>query len=149
MISNAVLEINDKWLDFKRSHEVSPCCLSDHQYEADYDEGPFSCDHIVAILYERVFIEVSRHPGLTGGNLGEKCASMVQTVRQSLRQMPLAVEVKTISRAEALEVVWVDSEGSKLRQVHGLSSRCRVTLHRESTCSGKREHLLASGMCIR
>ena len=39
-------------------------------------------------------------------------------------------------------VSWTDPESSLLSKLHHLNVKCRVTLHRESTCSQKRFDLV-------
>ncbi len=141
MLFQSTLEINDKWLDFKQSHSKTACWLSRHDELLNTDH--FSCDHVVTGLYELILEEITRHPEFSPNELTESNACLYQRVCDNLRQMPRMVESCIGLLPGEISVSWVDLEGDMISRVYGLSPRCQVTLHRESTCSLRRTDLLA------
>jgi hypothetical protein len=145
LLLGSTLEINDKWLSFYDSHQKHPCWLSrgDHQLFPDIDH--FTCSHIVTDLYELVLEELDRRPEHSYNELTKSNKSLYQRVCESLRKMPIMVEAVAGVHPGEIEVSWADAEGDILSRVYGLDPQCRVVLHRESECSGKRSELLAAG----
>ncbi|KAK0130027.1 hypothetical protein ONS96_000565 [Cadophora gregata f. sp. sojae] len=75
----------------------------------------------------------------------ESDSSLYQRLCENLRQMPIMV-TSTIhdTSSETIVVSWTDLDGDVLSRLYGLDPTCRITLHRESTCSGRRDDLLLS-----
>lgn len=134
LLVDDILLINDKWLDFQQSHENAPCWLS-RQPIGQVDT--FSCLHVVTHLHDLVLLELTKSPDTNTGRTVAMDPSLSLKVHESLRQMPLMVTTVLTGRAGELKVSWSDSDHN-LASVHGLDPKCRVTLHRESTCSLKR-----------
>ncbi|KAH7377556.1 hypothetical protein BKA64DRAFT_254172 [Cadophora sp. MPI-SDFR-AT-0126] len=138
------LQINDKWLDFENGHRRAPCWLSRQAGRECFDADHFSCDHIVRDLYELVLGELKRHGNVGSEKLSESNRSLHQRLCESFRQMPIMVESKAGTVSETIAVSWTDLDGDVLARLYGLDPKFRVTLHRESTCSSKRNDLILS-----
>ncbi|KAG4441520.1 hypothetical protein IFR05_002977 [Cadophora sp. M221] len=138
------LEINDKWLSFTDGHRLAPCWLSRQVNREHSDSDHFSCDHIVTDLYELVLHELKRTPRVSFDKPLESDSFLYQRVCENLRQMPIMVKSKAGNSSKTIEVSWTDLEGDMLSRLYRLDPKCRVTLHRERTCSGRREDLLLS-----
>jgi hypothetical protein len=134
LLVDDTLLINDKWLDFQESHKNAPCWLS---RQSIGQVNTFSCLHVVTHLHDLVLVELTRYSDTrTGRTIGTE-PFLSLSVHESLQQMPLMVEMVSTDAACELKVSWSDSDHD-LASVHGLDPKCRVTLHRESTCSQKR-----------
>jgi hypothetical protein len=59
-------------------------------------------------------------------------------VWQSLGQMPRKIGITQGSRSGEIKVSWVDIASQRAKS-YGLDLKCRITLHRERTCKGKKE----------
>ena len=137
LLVDGTLLINDKWLDFHESHKNAACWLS---RQSIGQVNTFSCLHVVTHLHDLLLVELSRDSDTrTGKTTTEPSLSL--RVRESLQQMPLRVATALTEMACELNVMWSDSDHD-LASVHGLDPKCRVTLHRESTCSKRRLDLL-------
>jgi hypothetical protein len=143
LLSGSKLEINETWLDFRLSHEKYPCRLSHQAHVEESIMDQFSCDHIVVELYKLILGELKRRPGLRLGQSSESDSSLCQRVRESLLQMPLMVAASPGRQSGEIEVSWTDLEGDLISRIYPLDSKCRITLHRESTCSSRRNDFLA------
>ncbi|PVH72999.1 hypothetical protein DL98DRAFT_576490 [Cadophora sp. DSE1049] len=142
LLDGCDLQINDKWLDFKNSHRLAPCRLSRQAYREYSNADHFSCDHIVTDLYELVLDELKRHDEIDSNESSESDSSLYQRLCEQLRQMPVMVESRVGTSSEMIVVSWTDLDGDVLSRLYGLDPKCRVTLHRESTCSNRRDDLL-------
>jgi hypothetical protein len=143
LLSGSRIEINETWLDFRASHEKYPCWLSRRAHVDESIMDQFSCDHIVIELYKLVLEELKRHPGLRQGQSSESDRSLCQRVCESLRQMPMMVAASLGRQPGEIQVSWTDLEGDLISKICRLDPQCRITLHRESTCSSRRDDLLA------
>jgi hypothetical protein len=146
ILFQSTLEINNKWLDFKLSHSKTACWLSRRSDDELPRMGHFSCDHIVSTLYELVLEELMRQPRLEHRNFCESKASLYQKVCENLRQMPRMIQVDTGPLPGEIIVSWIDMEGEMVSKAYGLNPICQVTLHRESSCSLKRDDLIRPSM---
>jgi hypothetical protein len=147
LLDGNTLQINEKWLDFQASHETTPCRLSRLAATKESVLDYFSCDHIVADLYKLVLEELERNNRFKASKELESKSSLIQRVGENLRQMPLMVKSKLGDEAGEIEVSWMDLEGDLLSRIYQLDPKCRVTMHRERTCSAKRSVLLCQGKC--
>jgi hypothetical protein len=143
LLSGSRLEINETWLDFRISHKKYPCRLSRQAHIEESIMDQLSCDHIVIELYKLVLEELKRHPGLGLGQSSESDSSLCQRVRESLQQMPMMVAASPGRQSGEIVVSWTDLEGDLISKIYCLYPKCRITLHRESTCSSRRDDLLA------
>jgi hypothetical protein len=142
LLVDKVLQINDKCLDFQESHKNAPCWLSQQSIG---QVNTFLCLHVVTHLYDLVLVELTRDPDTRTLAIEP---SLRFKVRESLQQMPLVVETALTEAACELKISWSDSDHD-LASMHGLDPKCRVTLHRESTCSQNRfDHLEQRGKHI-
>lgn len=139
------LLINDRCLDFHESHKNAPCWLSQQSIGL---VKTFLCLHVVVHLYDLVLVELTRDSDTRPGKSLAIEPSLSLRVRESLQQMPLVVEMALTKAACELRVSWSDSDHD-LASVHGLDPKCRVTLHRETSCSQKRfDYLQQNGKHI-
>lgn len=144
LLDDAVL-INDKWLDFQESHKNTPCWLS-RQSIGQVDT--FSCLHIIMYLHDLVLVELTKYSDTGTGRIFATEPFLPLKVQESLQQMPLMVETASTGRPYEMKVSWSDSDNDLASKL-GLDPKCRVTLHRESTCSQKRLHPLGqNGKCF-
>lgn len=132
------LLINDKWLDFKANHRKASCWLS----RLGIEVGDFSCDHIIYDLHCLVMTEFKKHPNTKPDQQGDSTTSLRLEVAESLRQMPRSILVQEGDHDGELNVSWTVVEEDLMRQLYKMEMKCRVTLHRESTCSDKRTDVL-------
>ncbi|KAI9773653.1 MAG: hypothetical protein M1840_006927 [Geoglossum simile] len=139
LLSGMRLVINETWLSFQESHEKAPCWLSRQAQVDGSSMSRFFCDHIVTDLYKLVLEEIRRRPGLSQPS----DSFLYQRVCESLRQMPMMVEASPGRLSGEVDVSWTCLEGDLISRVCRLDPTCRVTLHRESTCSKRRDDLLA------
>jgi hypothetical protein len=142
-LSESRLEINETWLDFRTSHEKYPCWLSRRARVGEAIMDQFSCDHIMIELYKLVLDELKRHPELRVGQSSNLDNSLCQRVRESLHQMPMLVAASLGRQGGEIEVSWTDLEGDLISRIDRSDPKCRITLHRERTCSSRRNDLLA------
>jgi hypothetical protein len=134
LLLDDTLLINDKWLDFQESHKNSPCWLS---RQSIGQVNTFSCLHVVTHLHDLVLVELTQYSDTGTGRAFVMEPSLSLRVHESLQQMPLMVETVPTGMPYELKVSWSDSDHD-LASVHGLDPKCRVILHRESTCSQKK-----------
>jgi hypothetical protein len=139
LLSGSRVEINKNWLDFRTSHEKYPCRLSRRAHMEEPIMDQFICDHIVIVLYELVLKELKRHQGQPSDSDSFLC----QSVHESLQQMPMMVAASPGRQSGEIQVSWTDLEGDVFSKIDPLVPKCRITLHRESTCSSRRYDLLA------
>ncbi|PMD41316.1 hypothetical protein L207DRAFT_323111 [Hyaloscypha variabilis F] len=104
-------------------------------------QSQFSCDHIISSLYELVFDEVMRQPGLAHGELCESKATLCQKISENFRHMPIMIETCLGAPGEII-VSWVAIDGGMVSRVYGLDPKVAITLHRESSCAARRDDLL-------
>lgn len=144
LLSGSRLEINETWLDFRTSHEKYPCWLSRRAHVEEPIMDQFSCDHIVRELYKLVLEELKRHPGLRLDQSSDSDSSLCQRVYESFQQMPMMVAASPGRQSGEIDVSWTDLEGDLVPRIYRLDPKCRIILHRESTCRSRRDDLLAS-----
>lgn len=135
LIKNNSVLVHEKWLEYHGSHEKSPCWLS--QRGADIEN--FTCDHIILDLYDSVLQSLR---SCNSYATDDSPTVLVQRVDDTLRQMPRNVKFEKVKTAGELTVSWTDAESKIALDVHGIQLKCKVTLHRESTCASKRDQLL-------
>lgn len=142
LLRQSTLQINEKWLDFRASHDEVPCWLSRLSSVEKINTNMFSCDHVVAELFDLVLMEITKDK--TGDNAasGEKDSTLRIRVNESLRQMPRMVESTHGDEPGEINVTWTDPESILASKIHGVDLKCRVTLHREQTCADKRNELV-------
>ncbi len=142
LLEDSQLQVNEKWLDFRASHKDAPCGLSRLALSEDLVIHTFSCDHVINELYDLVLVEINKERDIESGLLEEKDNSLRLRVSESLRQMPRMIDIIHGDNDGEILVSWTDPESSLLSKLHHLDLKCRVTLHRESTCSQKRFDLV-------
>ncbi|PMD41313.1 hypothetical protein L207DRAFT_581755 [Hyaloscypha variabilis F] len=125
LIHGSKLLINDKWLDFKASHECGDCDLSLEASTQNLNIDTFDCGHIITELYNALVADMSNQ-------LGSKKLSSEAS--------------NSLLRANAGEIVvsWTESESDRVFKNHGSLRQGRITLHRESTCSTLKTEILSS-----
>lgn len=142
LLEDSQLQINEKWLDFRASHKDAPCGLSRLALSEDLVIHTFSCDHVINELYDLVLVEINKERDTEPGVLKEKENSLRLKISESLRQMPRMIDIIHGDNDGEIYVSWTDPESSLLSKLHHLDLKCRITLHRESTCSQKRFDLV-------
>lgn len=143
ILFDSILEINNKWLNFKEGHSKTACWLS-RQTEDDDRQimlSQFSCDHIVSALYELVLNEVTRSQSLAHEEIYESNATLCQKISESLRHMPMMIE-SCLGGPGEITVSWIDIDGGMVARVYGLEPKLAITLHRESSCAIRRDDLV-------
>lgn len=142
LLDKSDLLIHKKWLDFHSSHEKAACWLSRLASTSEVNVEKFSCDHIVTDLYDLVLTELGKGQTIEPDGLTETEGSLRLRVSGSLRHMLRIVEIAPGERLGEIEVSWTDQESDMAYKMHDLNLKCRITLHRESTCSNKKLDLL-------
>jgi hypothetical protein len=138
LLQGSSLLINDKWLDFERSHLRAPCWLS--RYEVTRHEMP--CDHIITRLYYLILRELEKSPASQIDKPAESNGTLKLKMSDSLRQMPRMIEIIQGEKPGELVITWTMLERDLVFKMYGFDLRCRVTLHRESNCSEKKADVL-------
>lgn len=134
--SDTTVHINDRLLDFDKSHEHNACWLSKHLHPQQSTTEQFSCYHIVEHLYKQILEERGRdQPGLDRSKISELCL----LVSENLSQMPISVKVES-NAPRQVQVAWTDLD-SDMARLHDIVPLCRIVLHREETCGGRRDDL--------
>jgi hypothetical protein len=144
LLDGTQLMINDKWLDFHASHQNAPCWLSRSSTTAGFSSDTFSCDHVIIDLYDMIIMEVDKCPGEQGHGAVEADGLLRLRLVENLHHMPRLIETAPGRNPGEIDVTWLDSEGGLAARLHRLDVRCRVTLHRESTCAMRRHDLVTS-----
>lgn len=142
LLMDANLEINDKWLDFGLSHAHNQCWFALQLPREHSTADHFSCDHIVTDLFDLVLDELNRHPQSSEREVIESNSSLYLKVCENLRHMPIMVEANATTEVGEIEVSWADLDRDVASRVYGMDPKCRVVLHRDSTCSFRRDELL-------
>ena len=142
LLEGSQLLVNDKWLDFHASHNDAPCGLSRVAAALNTNIDTFSCDHVIMGLYDLFLLELIKDRDSDQNALRERDSSLRLGVSENLRQMPRMIQIARGDHAGEISVTWTDSECGLLAKLHQLDLKCRVTLHRESTCSHKRFDLV-------
>lgn len=137
------LQIHEKWLDFQRIHETASCQVSNLAHGLASGSEGFACDHIVEELYELVLAEIMPSLDLEKDAAGTVSRSLRHKARDKLRQMPRNIKVLATENPLELEVSWADCDSSLLSSLYGIDVQYCVELHRKSTCSEKKQMLLA------
>lgn len=143
VLCGSVLNINEKWLDFRTSHKQSPCILSQVPAYHIHDDNLFTCHHIVSRLHKLVLQELARHRDRNDDIDAD--LSLHHTVQEHLSKMPILMKANATEQPGEISVSWMDLDF--VSRLHKLPSRYRVILHRESTCSRMRDELLATREC--
>jgi len=139
------LLINDKWMSFHKSHACDPsfCPLRKQASGGSVQIDTFTCGHIVEALYGLILDEISRGSKAESRARLETKHSLRLKVSEKIVQTPHKVESSSCNPGE-IQVSWVDPERHSTWEVHRVICEGRVTLHRVSTCEGKRGDLIAS-----
>ncbi|KAH7305638.1 hypothetical protein BKA65DRAFT_560112 [Rhexocercosporidium sp. MPI-PUGE-AT-0058] len=137
LVVGSDLFINDKFLDFDKSHQRVSCFLS--QYKIDPPDFP--CDHIIVGLHESILRELKKRSKSPQQSSLTKFSSRLK-LEENLRQMPRLIDLAPGNAPGELAVSWSISESGRIYDLYGLDLMCRVTLHRQSTCSDRREDLI-------
>lgn len=139
------LLVDAKFLDFKEAHKSHPCRLTDKGIVSDSNP----CDHIIEHLYKLACQTV-----LAGDTIGDDATvkesndKQEREFRESFKEMPRAVQLHESNQLGELIVEWIDTESERMFYLYKIELRCRVTLHRESSCADRRNDLLAGlGKC--
>lgn len=143
LLKESDLLIHEKWLDFHLSHQGADCWLSRLASMQEINIDQFSCDHIITDLYDLVLIEIEKDSSNRVGDLAGIDSSLRLRVNEGLRQMPRMIGIAPGDQPGEIRVHWTDAESDLASKLHGLDLHCRVTLHRESTCSNAKFELLA------
>jgi hypothetical protein len=132
--------INDKWLNFQETHLQTRCWLS----RTHIKDSDFPCDHVINDLYEHVLYEMKKVPGAETDLTSEATNSMRLRAHDHLRQMPRSIELGEGEKSGELKVEWHSPDPDAFFKRYGVNLRSIVTLHRESTCFGKKSDVLSS-----
>jgi hypothetical protein len=143
LLDGANLMINERWLDFNASHQKVPCWLSS-SVVTTRNSVNFFCDHVITELYNLTLMELDKTTNMSGHGPVLNEGLLRLKVAENLRQMPRMVESARTRNSGEILVNWTDPESNYAAILHGLDFKCRVTLHRVSTCSKKKDDLLAS-----
>ena len=138
LLQESTLFINDKWLDFEKSHLKAPCWLSRN----GVTRHDMPCDHIVTRLYDLILRELTKGPASQSDNSAQSKDTLRLRVSDSLRQMPCMIEICQGQNPGELHATWAILERDLVFKMYGFDLRCQVTLHRESTCSEKKAEVL-------
>jgi hypothetical protein len=143
LLEGTQLMINEKWLDFHASHKEMPCWLSRLSAIEGSNCDNFSCDHIITELYDMILLELDEcHTGQED-TIMETDGLLRLRLVENLRQMPRLVEAAPGFSSGEIYVTWMYAESDLVAKLHGLDVKCRVILHRESTCAAARYDLVA------
>ncbi|KAE9373627.1 hypothetical protein N431DRAFT_557673 [Stipitochalara longipes BDJ] len=145
LIHDSSLLINDKWLDFKSSHECRDCDLSLEASTHKVDIDTFDCGHIITELYGALVADLARNQQGKYKLSSEDSASLLRRAGEKIRQIPSRVSIAQGANAGEIVVYWTDSESDRIFKNHGIIRQGRITLHRESTCSILKAEILSSG----
>lgn len=143
LLEGSRLMINEKWLDFHASHEETPCWLSRLSSIEGFNHENFSCDHIITELYDLVLMELDKRRTEQEKTIFETEGLLRLKLIENLRQMPRLVKTAPGSSSGEIDVTWMYVESDLVAKLHGLDVKCRVMLHRQSTCATARYDLVA------
>lgn len=129
----SLLQINDKWLDFKRVHETASCRISSSMSESSFVPGVFVCDHLIDDLYGLVLVDIADSLNLTKDESMGLVRTLRHAARDMLQQMPRRVESRQ-PRAHELQITWADFDTGSIIPEYLLNTEYSVQLHRRSTC---------------
>jgi hypothetical protein len=104
--------------------------------------GGFSCNHIVADLYGQILLELTKGLEMENAQMKQTEEVLILRVDENLHRMPRKVKINNGSQFDELLVSWTDPEGWLALKLYGLDLQCQATLHRDSTCSERKEDLL-------
>lgn len=138
LLQGSCLLINDKWLDFERSHLKAPCWLSRN----GVSRHDMPCDHILTRLYDLILCELKKVPASQLDKPAESNDTLRLKMSDSLRQMPRMIGITQGEKPGELVITWTMLERDLVFKMYGFDLRCRVTLHRESNCSDKKADVL-------
>ncbi|KAH9217392.1 hypothetical protein DL95DRAFT_493667 [Leptodontidium sp. 2 PMI_412] len=124
LVVGSDLFINDKFLDFDKSHQHVSCFLS--QYGIDAPDFP--CDHIIIGLHQSILRELKKQAKISQRS-SDSGFSLTLKLGGNLRQMPRLVESTPGKVVGELKVSWSVSESGMVYDIYGLDLMCRVTLH--------------------
>jgi hypothetical protein len=149
LLDGDVLEINDKWLDFEKSHASFPCSLSilASNEDSDIETDVFTCYHVITHLLRQILVDIVKEYNEKESIAvsRKKIVSLCLRVADNLRQMPQDIKCTPGREPRELLVTWCDPQSNSLAKLHRVSLLCRITLHRDRTCSKKRLDLVELG----
>ncbi|KAK2627369.1 hypothetical protein QTJ16_003335 [Diplocarpon rosae] len=137
LILGSELLINDKWLDYNKTHKNGTCFL----WEYGMKEPEFPCDHTISRLYGIIISKISTTPLLDRSTL-ESESSLREMLNENLRQMPRMIHIRQGKSTGQLEIVWTGLESKMVWRIYGVEMMCRITLHLERTCKDRKADLL-------
>ncbi|KAI9712718.1 MAG: hypothetical protein M1820_001339 [Bogoriella megaspora] len=134
-----IARISQAWLSFTSAHEHSQChcsqSLSPGQEILDQDQDIiFACDQAALDLYARI-LDTIGHDDESTLEFNRQKLDMHKAARMKVQSMPRGIKME--ARPGAIEVSWTTNVPI-LELSHSLS-RVAIILHREDTCSSKRE----------
>jgi hypothetical protein len=135
-----LLKVHEKWLNFSRIHETTPCRASMLD-EIQLLDSIFLCDHVIEELCDLAVIEIVETFDCNVDAASRFIKSMRIQVRENLQHMPREVSVQPSDEPRGLVVSWADNESERVRQVLN-NGAYSVILHRERTCAQMRSELL-------
>jgi hypothetical protein len=100
------------------------------------------CDHTITRLYDLILRELEKIPASQLDKPAEPNGTLELKMRDSLHQMPRMIEITQGEKPGELVTTWTMPERDLVFKMYGFDLQCRVTLHRESICSGKKAEVL-------
>jgi len=146
LLNGSDLLVNDKWLDFQRSHQFGGCELMSEAFNQHVDIDSFDYGHIITELYDLILVELSSLPRQPSVDALHADGLWRRKVGERIRQTPYRVEISTqgCSRGE-LRISWTEFESERVWKKYGLVRKGQVTLHREKTCFEKKDEFICQG----
>ncbi|GAM33939.1 hypothetical protein TCE0_013f01201 [Talaromyces pinophilus] len=111
-----LLKVHEKWLNFSRIHETTPCRASMLD-EIQLLDSIFLCDHVIEELCDLAVIEIVETFDCNVDAASRFIKSMRIQVRENLQHMPREVSVQPSDEPRRLVVSWADNESERVRQV--------------------------------
>jgi hypothetical protein len=115
LLDGSNILINDKWLDFDRSHDGMPCWYSKLTSLKDSASQGFFCSHVVIDLYEMVLTELRHKEDPNQSTLENSHGSLRRRVSESLREMPSMIQIVQGEISGEIEVSWACLNGHLAR----------------------------------
>lgn len=135
-----LLKVHEKWLNFTRVHETTPCrAITLHDIQLL--DSVFLCDHVIEELCDLAVHEIVESFSFKQSDALWFIKSMRLEVREQLQQMPCEISIQPTDEPRELVVSWTDNESERVGKVLN-NGAYSVTLHRERTCSRKRSEYL-------
>lgn len=91
LIDGQNLLLNDKYLDFWKSHESSSCRLSDTPNAKD----DYPCDHVVVTLFSLIIADLRINDGTTQSSREKSQRDLSECFRQMPRQVRLSIPARS------------------------------------------------------